>query len=377
MQRLLLARCVLFIGLSGLFLAPASRAQEVHIDSVQTPVRFLSLGTGQEDKKIEASAVEPIGDGKLLLVADDESKNLIVVEASTGRITQELKLLKDVDKKPKWEAMALDLEGTYYVIASHSVKDPTETGAQKKLKDHSRLFRFRLKGGGADGTPLAIDEASVVEWDITDALAIEGYSSDPSKNKVKIEGLAVRALQDSAKGTTVRELVIGLRQPDEPVTRVYAADITQLPASKPGLALRPLFKFDAGKREGVRSQLSSIEYLPAWKGFLILTSTEDTSTIFHGNTLWFLPDEKISAASPANPQLDKLKLSDLQLVEPQKVWLFGVDSKAEGLCVLSEEAGSGKTQTRQARLALVHDNDTETTGISGSLQFLTLRLWPK
>jgi hypothetical protein len=110
---------------------------------------------------------------------------------------------------------------------------------------------------------------------------------------------------------------------------------------------------------------------------LILTSTEDTSNNFHGNTLWFLPDEKISAASPANPQLDKLKLSDLQLLEPQKVWVFGVNSKVEGLCILSEEAGSDKIQTRHARLALVYDNDTETTGIAGSLQFLTLIRWPK
>jgi hypothetical protein len=193
---------------------------------------------------------------------------------------------------------------------------------------------------------------------------------------VKIEGLAVRTRQDATTSTTVRELVIGLRQPDEPV-RVYAADITQLPGPNAKLTLRPLFRFYAGNRGGVRSQLSSIEYLPTWNGFLILTSTEDLRNHFHGNTLWFLPDEKISAASPTTLQLDKLKLSDLQLVEPQKVWVFGVDNKAEGLCVLSEEAGSGKTQTRHARLALVYDNDTETTGSTGSLQFLTLILWPK
>jgi hypothetical protein len=375
MQRHLLAWCVLFIGLSVLFLAPVSRAQEVHIESVQPPIRFLSLNTKQEDTKIEPSAVEPIGDGKLLLVADDENKSLIVVEALTGQITQQLKL-SNFDKKPKWEAMARDFEGAYYVIGSHSVKDPTEEDAQQKLKDRSRLFRFRLKGGGADGAPLTIDEVSLVEWNIMDALAIEGYSSDPSKNKVKIEGLAVRTRQDATTSTTVRELVIGLRQPDEPV-RVYAADITQLPGPNAKLTLRPLFRFYAGNRGTVRSQLSSIEYLPTWNGFLLLTSTEDISNHFHGNTLWFLPDEKISAASPTNSQLNKLKLSDLQLVEPQKVWVFGVDSKAEGLCVLSEEAGSGKTQTRHAHLALVYDNDTETTGIAGSLQFFTLVLWPK
>lgn len=280
--------------------------------------------------------------------------------------------------------MARDLEEAYYVIGAHSVKDPAEDGAQQKLKDRSRLFRFRLKGDGTAGTPLSIDEASVVEWNITDALAIEGYSSDPAMNKVKIEGLAVRTRQDPVTSTTVRELVIGLRQPpvndlqqpNEPV-RVYAADVTQAPVPNAKLALRPLFKFNAGNRGGVRSQLSSIEYLPTWHGFLMLTSTEDTNNNFHGNTLWFLPDEKISQAAPANAQRDQLKLSDLQLVEPQQVWVFGVDSKAEGLCVLSEKAGSGKTKTRHAHLALVYDNDTETTGIAGSLQFLTLIRWLK
>jgi hypothetical protein len=74
---------------------------------------------------------------------------------------------------------------------------------------------------------------------------------------------------------------------------------------------------------------------------------------------------------------DKLKLADLRLVEPQKVWLFGLDSKAEGVCVLSEEAASSGSQIRRARLALVYDNDTAKTGNSGALQFVTLLRWPE
>ena len=78
--------------------------------------------------------------------------------------------------------------------------------------------------------------------------------------------------------------------------------------------------------------------MPAWNGFFILTSTEDRSNRYHGNTLWFLSDEKISGSCPGQLPPDKLKLADLLLVEPQKVWLFGLDVKAEGVCVLSEEA---------------------------------------
>jgi hypothetical protein len=208
------------------------------------------------------------------------------------------------------------------------------------------------------------------------ALAVEGYHRDPLKNEVNIEGLTVRTLRDKAGHVTLRELVIGLREPHNPV-RVYAADITTIPAPNAKLPLSPLFRFHAGRREGVLSQLSSIDYLSAWNGFFILTSTEDKNNRHYGNTLWFLSDEKISASQPADVQPDKLKLVDFQLVEPQKVWLFGVDVKAEGVCVLSEEAVSSGSPARRARLALVYDNDTSKTGNPGALQFVTLLRWPE
>jgi hypothetical protein len=117
--------------------------------------------------------------------------------------------------------------------------------------------------------------------------------------------------------------------------------------------------------------------MPAWNGFFILTSTEDKSNRYHGNTLWFLSDEKISASCPAQFPPGKIKLGDLRLVEPQKVWLFGLDGKAEGVCVLSEEAASSGSQVRRARLALVYDNDTSKTGHPGALQFVTLLRGPE
>jgi hypothetical protein len=123
--------------------------------------------------------------------------------------------------------------------------------------------------------------------------------------------------------------------------------------------------------------LSSIDYLPAWKGFFILTSTEDSSNRYHGNTLWFLSNEKIAAALPPQVPPGKLKLADLRLGEPQKVWVFGLDGKAEGLCVLSEEPASRGSQARRARLAIVYDNDTGKTGNPGLLQFLTVLRWPE
>jgi hypothetical protein len=333
MQRIPPSSCSRLLGLVVLLPALGVRAQEVQVEVAQSPVRFLTADTGQEDKKVEPSGVEPIGDGSLLLAADDKSETLIVVEAATGRVKQSLKL-STFDNRPKWEALAHDDEGAYYVIGSHFVEDPAAEGAQKKLRDVSRLFRFRLRGNGLGGTSIVVDSESTIEWDITDALAVEGYHREPRKNEVNIEGLTVRTLRDPAGHVTLRELVIGLREPHNPI-RVYAANITELPAPNAKLALIPLFKFNAGRREGILSQLSSIDYMPAWNDFFILTSTEDSSNHYHGNTLWFLSDEKISASRPPQIKPDKLRLADLRLVEPQKVRHFGLDGKAEGLYVLS------------------------------------------
>lgn len=373
MRRILPVWHVLFLGL--VILIPAlARAQEIQVEVVQPPIRFIAADTELEDEKLEPSGVAAIGDGSLLLVACDKSEGLIVVEAATGRVKQWLRI-GTFEHGPKWEDLAHDDEGTYYVIGSRFVKDPAQAEGRKKLKDMSRLMRFRLRND-AGGTSLIIDPASIVEWDISDGLAAVGYHRDPRKNEVNIEGLTVRTLRDPLGQVTLRELVFGLREPQNPL-RAYAADITELPAPNAKLALYPLFRFDAGERAGIRSQLSSIDYMPEWNGFLILTSTEDKSNRYHGNTLWFLSNEKISASRPALLPYDELKLADLRLVDPQKVWVFGVDGKAEGVCILSEKTASSNRQARSARVALVYDNDTAKTGIPGLLQFITLLRWPE
>jgi hypothetical protein len=374
MQRILPALCALFLGLVMLIPGLVARAQEVQVEIAQPTVHFLTADIGREDHKIEPSGVAPIGDGSLLLVACDKNESLLVVELATGRVKQSLSLAT-FDNRPKWEDLAHDDEGNYYVIGSGFVEEPAEEGAQKKLMNVSRLMRFRLRSDGAAGTPLAIDAESVIEWDISEALAAEGYHRDPRKND-NIEGLTVRTLRDPLGHVKMRELVVGIREPQN-VIRAYAAIITELPAPNAKLGLNPFFRFRAGKRAGIVSQLSSIDYLPEWNGFFILTSTEDRDNRFHGNTLWFLSDEKISASRPAELPPDKVKLADLRPVEPQRVWLFGLDGKAEGISVLSEEVASSGSQARRARVALVYDNDTAKTGTLGLLQFITLLEWPE
>jgi hypothetical protein len=181
-----------------------------------TPMRFLTADTGREDRKIEPSGVAPIGDGSLLLVACDKNTCLSVVDAATGRIKQSFSV-GVFDNRPKWEDLAHDDEGAYYVIGSRFVEEPAEEGTQKRLMAVPRLLRFRLRSDGAGGTPIVIDSESIVEWDIGDALAAEGYHRDPRKNEVNIEGLTVRTLREKAGQVKMRELVVGMREPHNPI----------------------------------------------------------------------------------------------------------------------------------------------------------------
>jgi hypothetical protein len=195
MQRILPAFRTLFLGLAILIPALAAIAQEVQVEVAQPTLHFLTADTAREDNKIEPSGVAPIGDGSLLLVACDKNDSLVVVELATGRVKQSLSL-GVFDNRSKWEDLAYDDEGAYYVIGSRFVEEPATERAQKKLKDISRLLRFRLRSDGAGGTPFVIDSESIIEWDISDGLVAEGYHRDPRKNEVNIEGLTVRTLRD-------------------------------------------------------------------------------------------------------------------------------------------------------------------------------------
>jgi hypothetical protein len=85
-------------------------------------------------------------------------------------------------------------------------------------------------------------------------------------------------------------------------------------------------------------------YLPDWRGFFIVTATEDKDNAFHGNTLWFLRDDQIPATG---------------LARPERAYDFEVAMKAEGLADLPG-AGKGFFNTT-ARLVVVFDNDAKWT----------------
>ncbi|HWE40247.1 MAG TPA: hypothetical protein VG406_27090 [Isosphaeraceae bacterium] len=333
--------------LAAIFLAAATaHAQDsrLRLESATLP-RPLINGEAP-DVVIEASGIEPIGDGRRFLVAHDKAPALHVVDLASGRLIGKPitspKFPTQTKTGPKWEGMARDSEGNYYLIGSHSGK----TDAERDEK--AVLIRFRLKDESGDAP--AIDDDSVVRWHVARSLesALKAQGLDEAGvNKRKIEGLAVREREGH------RELVIGLREPGDKV-RAFVADITSAPSPDAELELKPLFAFDAGLREGVKAQLTSLEYVPALRGFLVITATEDEGNVFHGNTIWFVADGSADRAAA--------------------VATFEVAMKAEGLAVLDARNDGRRTV---ARLLITFDNDPKATKIPSRFQTATLVAEPR
>ena len=231
--------------------------------------------------------------------------------------------------------MALDSDGNYYLVGSHSGKSDEERAAS------SAIVRFRLRGGDSP----AIDDASVTRWDISRSLEAALHVQKLDEKQLaerRIGGLAIREVGGR------RQLVIGLSAPDDKV-RAFAADITTTPSPDASLELRPMFTFDAGQCEGVAARLTSLEYVPAMSGFLVLTATEDANHAFHGNTLWLVADGETRRA--------------------RQYTTFEVAMKAEGLTVLGVQA-SGHLTT--IRILIAYDNDAHATKIPSRFQTATL-----
>jgi hypothetical protein len=338
-------RAVLAAGvLSAVAFAwPSATADEFRLEAATLPAPLID--SDKVNTVIEASAVEPIGDGRRFLLAHDKHPALYVVDLATGRIMGEPITSPKLPAPsplggPKWEGMARDSEGNFYMIGAHVGKTDEERASK------SVLLRFRLP----DRDPPAIEDASVVSWQISrsfvEALKAQGLSPKQVGER-KIEGLAIRESK-GADGSIHRELVIGLRNPSDKV-RAFVADITASPSPDAELELKPLFAFEAEPREGVTSELTSLEYVAALRGFLAITASEDKSNTFHGNTLYFIPDGETAQA--------------------RKIATFEVAMKAEGLAVLGVTSEANCTSVK---LLITYDNDPHATKIPSRFQTATL-----
>ncbi len=339
----------------GLTLGSSAWADEIRVEPLTPPValhrtRATTHGAPEIDRVVEASGVEPIGDGRLVLIAHDKSEELYVAESATGKIVGEPLRCDAFPKTPKWEGMARDTQGNYYLTGAHTGK------TEENLKLQAQMIRFRLKGTGAPGeTPLAIDPTSVKRWKLRDSLVSALGREQADAKLLKIEGLCVYTRPAGRDRPERLELAVGLRNPADQV-RVFSADISRDPAAESDLAFERLFAFQAGTREGEIAQLTSLHYLPSWKAFFIVTATEDKQNAFHGNTLYYLPVDEIPTGRG--------------LAAPHRLYDFEVAMKAEGLTDLPGPAGSDPSRT--TRLLVTFDNDVHATKIPSRLQ--TLRL---
>ena len=240
---------------SVLVAAPVVSADDFHLESVALPVPLLD--GAKVNTVIEASGVEPIGDGRRLLVAHDKDPALYIVDTLNGRILGEPLTSPHFPKKneggPKWEGMARDSDGNFYLIGAHNGKTDEERATK------SVLIRFRLTNGDLP----TIDDASVTTWNVARSLeaGLKAEGMTPEQvGKRKVEGLSIRE-QKSDGAPARRELFIGLREPKDKI-HVFVADITATPSPDAELELKPAFSFPADKREGEASELTSLEYVP-------------------------------------------------------------------------------------------------------------------
>lgn len=334
--------------IASLWLVPTTgngqSAGSERVSAVGQSMPFVTK-SGVVDGQIEASAVAALGDGARVLVAHDRITGLLVVERATGRIVGDPVSCRafpesaNSKQRPKWEALARDDEGVYYVIGSHS-------GTEEERAARAYLFQFRVIGDGSDAHPARIDESSVRRWHVDESimrlLQAEGLDSTAIEKR-KVEGLAVRTRRAPDGTLKSRELVIGLREPDD-LVRVLSCDITARPADGAQVALKRAFAFSAGMREGVNLQLCSLEHVNhlSEPGFIVLCSTEDEANRFHGNVMWFVPD------------------SDLG--QPRLIWEFEPSMKVEGISALPGE---------RAQFVLVYDNDPNKTQIPSRIQTIS------
>jgi hypothetical protein len=331
----------------------AGLADQIRVEAESQPMALHRPGASPSepiavDARIEASAVEPIGDGKFVVVAHDKASEFFVVETATGRVVGDAVTAETLPATssagPKWEGMARDSRGNFYAIGSHSGK----TDEERSQRAH--LVRFRFREDVKPGAAPAIDPASVRRFEAAGSLASALGGESREVDKLKVEGLAIREVAAAGGKPARTEVVVGLREPAD-LVRVFVGEIKDDQAPGSSIAFEKLFSFDAGLREGVPATLTSLTYVPSWRGFFIVTATEDKDNAFHGNTLWFLRDDMIPRAG---------------LSKPDRAYDFEVAMKAEGLADLPQSPPSNTT----LRLVVAFDNDAKATHMPSRIQTL-------
>jgi len=277
---------------------------------------------GREAKEIEASGIEPVGDGTFI-VADDRKRDLLLVD-SQGYVLSSLMMPSRLGDYPKWEAMAKD-GADYYVIGSH------------QAEKWSHLMRFRVTGKQKQ---MSVDQTTLSEYKL---------DLGPCKlPNLRIEGLAIRQ----------RQLVVGLRE-DSEWARICSGDLPT--GLNQTVSLKPLFALKTPKMQAQKAywHLAALDYVSG-RGYLVLMSTEYGNNEFDGNKVWFVADRALTDKEVATSP-DGFK----HIEDAPATCRFQPDMKAEGIAAIST---SGDTFS----VVIVFDNDNGVTGKPSKLQFANL-----
>jgi hypothetical protein len=300
-----------------------SLAQEI---SESGPIVFF-----KDQPNIEPSGVLPIGDGAYLLVADDNTRDLLIVEKQSGKILRTNLVIPGLNRNADWEAMAKDGD-EFYLIGSKGL-----------------LFRFRLNEQEKDPSKIQVTESKEIPINNFELVKTELKGRRP-----EIEGLAIYANDEKT------ELVVGIREhqtANKP--RTGAIHFFRAEIQEQGLTLKPFFNFDAteppvpGAPE-LAWHLSSIEHIPAWSGFLVMTTTENKDR-YYGNVLWFVQEDQLKQNANAQGTFRAVVPTNSKVFQES---LTGgrPGIKAEGLAVMSDGDSKGSKQTLS--VVIVFDNDS-------------------
>lgn len=170
-------------------------------------VRLRNLGIGSFEEIYEPSAVQQLPDGRLLVVEDEATRAMSVLNIEAdGTLTEDkatgMKLMRGIGRKlSDLEGLSLDDDGNIYAVTSHSL-----TNGGKRKADREHLLRFQVAGAsvGAIGGVTSLRDALGGDADLSAAIEAR-TGSKPDFTEMNIEGLAYHV--------PTRRLYLGLRAP--------------------------------------------------------------------------------------------------------------------------------------------------------------------
>ncbi|KHD04827.1 hypothetical protein PN36_34695 [Candidatus Thiomargarita nelsonii] len=195
----LILSVLVFIGIKSImFLMPVTDDAIIHL---------RNMGISQFEDIYEPSAVQQLQDGRLLIVEDEPSRALSIVEfRQDGSLSEDAsldnRLLRSFHRKLNdLEGLAMSADGYVYAITSHS-----RTKKGKRKQEREQLLRFKIRGH------------DLIESDVyvglTEQLKKSGVLENALKNSVNknvsLQAINIEAFNFDKEG---EKLLLGFREP--------------------------------------------------------------------------------------------------------------------------------------------------------------------